>query len=27
MTDASGTPVTVYVDANYDYVSTQSGRP
>ena len=27
MTDASGNPVTVYVDANYNYVSTQSGRP
>jgi hypothetical protein len=27
MTDASGQPVTVYVDANFDYVSTQSGRP
>jgi len=27
MTDASGNPVTVYVDANYDYVSTESGRP
>src|SRR3954453_15835779 len=25
--DASGKPVTVYVDANFDYVSTQSGRP
>jgi hypothetical protein len=27
MTDASGNPVTVYVDASFDYVSTQSGRP
>jgi len=27
MADASGNPVTVYVDANYDYVSTESGRP
>src|SRR4051794_18809452 len=27
MTEASGNPVTVYVDANYNYVSTQSGRP
>src|SRR4051794_1095085 len=27
ITDASGDPVTVYVDANYDYVSTESGRP
>ena len=27
VTDASGKPVTVYVDANFDYVSTQSGRP
>ena len=26
MTDASGNPVTVYVDANFNYVSTQS-RP
>jgi len=26
MTDASGNPVTVYVDANFDYVSTES-RP
>jgi hypothetical protein len=26
MTDADGNPVTVYVDANYDYVSTES-RP
>jgi hypothetical protein len=24
MTDASGNPVTVYVDANFDYVSTES---
>jgi hypothetical protein len=27
MTDANGNPVTVYVDANFDYVSTESGRP
>jgi hypothetical protein len=27
MTDASGNPVTVYVDANYAYVSAESGRP
>src|SRR3954469_21359735 len=27
VTDASGTPVPVYVDASFDYVSTQSGRP
>jgi hypothetical protein len=27
MTDASGNPVTVYVDANYDCVSAESGRP
>ena len=26
MTNADGTPVTVYVDANYDFVSTQT-RP
>ncbi len=27
MTDANGNPVTVYVDADFNYVSTQSGRP
>jgi hypothetical protein len=25
MTDASGNPITVYVDANYDVVSTEAG--
>src|SRR5512133_252691 len=27
LTDANGNPVTVYVDADYNYVSTESGRP